>query len=172
MKKQRVIKRCLVCFLLLVAIFVYGESTIVIGMDANVEEGTTIEVPLILQDMVIDSSMVLLRLAYDPVVLANPELEEGNITSEDHSLYLHEPESGRVNILVDGGADAVPFTAQNGTVATLKFDVTGSGTANLKITEVDDDILAVSSLLGSDGKNVTHDVQVGEITGITDWPTY
>lgn len=155
------------------SLYIFPDAKITIGSVSGLS-GTAVQVPVSIADAETDSTMVYLRLDYDDSKLEAPTvIEKGAIASANHTVELHVPESGRVNILVDGGADFSAFTAQNGEVAVITFSIKSGQSGEAAVTLTDSGSLPKSGLLDTTGKNVNHTVQAGSITsGITEWSLY
>lgn len=83
--------------------------------------GSTVEIPVTLSAAT-DIAGVNIRIEYDPVVFSSPGIVRGSLMENQHLLFSENPVAGRFCALAYS-YDSSSFTAQNGTVFSLSFEV-------------------------------------------------
>jgi len=141
-------------------------QTITIGQVTARVGQTTATLPITV-DLPAAAAGLLLRLQYNPAVLDAPTVEAGDIVAPGHTVDLFSPEPGRVNLFIGGLSAALPFTAQSGVVARLRFPIEpylGASFSDVTLTASGAPALPASGLVSASGANIAHTVTAGRVT--------
>ena len=141
-------------------------QTITIGQATARVGQTTATLPITI-DLPAAAAGLLLRLQYNPAVLDAPTVEAGDIVAPGHTVDLFSPEPGRVNVFIGGLSAVLPFTAQSGVAARLRFPIQpylGASFSDVTLTASGAPALPASGLVSASGANVAHTVTAGRVT--------
>jgi len=141
-------------------------QTITIGQATARVGQTTATLPITI-DLPAAAAGLLLRLQYNPAVLDAPTVEAGDIVAPGHTVDLFSPEPGRVNVFIGGLSAVLPFTAQSGVAARLRFPIQpylGASFSDVTLTASGAPALPASGLVSASGANIAHTVTAGRVT--------
>jgi len=141
-------------------------QTITIGQTTARVGQTTATLPITV-DLPAAAAGLLLRLQYNPAVLDAPTVEAGDIVAPGHTVDLFSPEPGRVNVFIGGLSAVLPFTAQSGVAARLRFPIQpylGASFSDVTLTASGAPALPASGLVSASGANIAHTVTAGRVT--------